>query len=100
METWADGRLVGGLFGVSVGGLFAAESKFHRETGASKHAVVALARMLEAEPVGPRLVDVQWATPHLESLGVVELARPAYLARLAELVEVPDPTCFSRPSAP
>lgn len=100
VETWADGRLVGGLFGVSVGGLFAAESKFHRETGASKAAVAALAGLLAAESTGPRLIDVQWATPHLRSLGVVELARPHYLRRLAELVEVPDPACFSRPSAP
>lgn len=94
VETWADGRLVGGLFGVSVGGLFAAESKFHRETGASKAAVVALARMLDAEPAGPRLVDVQWATPHLETLGVVEVTRATYLRRLAGLLDVPPPTCF------
>ena len=100
VETWADGHLVGGLFGVSVGGLFAAESKFHHRTGASKAAVVALARMLEAEAVGPRLVDVQWATPHLQTLGVTEIARPHYLRRLDELVEVPDPACFSRPSSP
>lgn len=94
VETWADGRLVGGLFGVAVGGLFAAESKFHVETGASKAAVVALARMLAAETTGPRLVDVQWSTPHLASLGVGELTRPAYLERLATLVDVPPPTCF------
>lgn len=100
VETWADGELVGGLFGVSVGGLFAAESKFHRETGASKAAVHALADMLAAEDTGPRLVDVQWATPHLETLGAVELVRPHYLGRLAELVKVPDPACFSRPSGP
>jgi len=98
VETWADGRLVGGLFGVSVGGLFAAESKFHRQTGASRAAVVALAQLLASEATGPRLIDVQWATPHLESLGVTELARPHYLRRLAELVEVPEPVCFSRPS--
>ena len=97
VETWSDGRLVGGLFGISVGGLFAAESKFHRETGASKAAVVALARLLAAEDTGPRLVDVQWATPHLETLGIVELARPHYLRRLADLVDVPDPACFSPP---
>ena len=100
VETWADGRLVGGLFGVAVGGLFAAESKFHRETGASKAAVHALAGLLAAEDAGPRLVDVQWATPHLESLGVVEVTRAAYLRRLADLVQVPAPACFSRPSAP
>ena len=98
VETWADGRLVGGLFGVSVGGLFAAESKFRHRTGASKAAVVALADLLAAETTGPRLVDVQWSTPHLRTLGVTELARSHYLRRLAELVEVPEPACFSRSS--
>ncbi len=100
VETWSEGRLVGGLFGVSVGGLFAAESKFHRETGASKAAVVALGRMLAAEGTGPRLVDVQWATPHLTTLGVVELDRRRYLDRLRELVQVPEPSCFRSPSGP
>lgn len=100
VETWLDGELVGGLFGVVVGGLFAAESKFHRTTDASKAAVVALARMLADEPGPPRLIDVQWSTPHLASLGVVEVTRQHYLARLEELALVPPPACFSgaRPS--
>ncbi len=98
VETWQDGRLVGGLFGVAVGGLFCAESKFHRETGASKAAVLALAELLADEPGPPRLVDVQWATPHLASLGVVELTRTQYLAGLSDLVRRPPPRCFDRPS--
>lgn len=95
VETWLDGRLVGGLFGVAVGGLFAAESKFHREPGASKAAVVALGRMLAAEPEQPRLVDVQWATEHLRTLGVVEVARSHYLALLPKLLSVPQPGCLA-----
>ncbi len=95
VETWLDGELVGGLFGVVMGGLFAAESKFHRTTDASKAAVVALARMLADEPGPPRLIDVQWSTPHLASLGVVEVTRQHYLARLEELVLMPPPACFS-----
>lgn len=95
VETWLDGQLVGGLFGVSVGGLFAAESKFHRVTDASKAAVVSLAELIAADPVGPRLVDVQWSSPHLRSLGVVDIARPRYLSLLADLVQLPEPVCFA-----
>lgn len=100
VETWLDGRLVGGLFGVVVGGLFAAESKFHRETDASKAAVLSLAEMLAAEPGGPGLVDVQWATPHLSTLGVVEVTRDHYLSQVADLVREPPPRCFRRPEGP
>ena len=96
VETWRDGRLVGGLYGVSVGGLFAGESMFHRERDASKVALVRLVELLreDAEP-GTRLVDVQWSTPHLASLGVVEEPRSAYLSRLEELVNAPTPRAFS-----
>ncbi len=82
------GRLVGGLYGVSVGGLFAGESMFHRVADASKVALVALVRRLtEAGPEG-RLLDVQWATPHLVSLGVVEISRADYLTRLERAVDL------------
>ena len=85
IETWRvadDGsaELVGGLYGVAIGGFFAAESKFHRATDASKVAVVALVERLRA--AGATLLDVQWLTPHLASLGTVELARAEYLERL------------------
>jgi leucyl/phenylalanyl-tRNA---protein transferase len=77
----ADGTLAGGLYGVEVGGLFAAESKFHVRTDASKVALAALvARLLEAG--GERLLDVQWCTDHLARLGAVEVPRAAYLRRL------------------
>lgn len=83
IEVWGtDGRLAGGLFGVEVGGLFAAESKFSRATDASKVAVVALADLLAADGRPGRLIDVQWRTDHLARLGVVEVPRGDYL-RLA-----------------
>ena len=67
VEAWdAGGTLAGGLYGVEVGGLFAAESKFHVRTDASKAAVAALVERLRAAG-GPRLLDVQWTTPHLRS---------------------------------
>jgi len=98
VETWLDGRLVGGLFGVVVGGLFAAESKFHRETDASKAAVLALAEMLVDGPGPTGLVDVQWSTPHLATLGVVEVTRAHYLRRLHDLVAGQEPACFRGPT--
>jgi leucyl/phenylalanyl-tRNA--protein transferase len=83
----ADGDLVGGLYGLAIGALFAGESMFHHETDASKTAVAAL-----AEIVGPAgLIDVQWLTPHLASLGVTEWPRQRYLAEIAALVDRPQP---------
>jgi leucyl/phenylalanyl-tRNA--protein transferase len=89
VECWDDGELVGGLYGVSIGGFFAGESMFHRATDASK---VALVRLVEvfAETDGA-LIDVQWQTPHLESLGVVEIPRVDYVGLLARAVEAPIP---------
>ncbi len=88
VETWQDDRLVGGLYGVAVGGLFAGESMFHRVTDASKVALVALVRHLEAHGAGePWMVDVQWRTDHLGSLGVREVSRTAYLGLLAALTK-------------
>ena len=89
VETWRDGRLVGGLYGVSVGGLFAGESMFHHETDASKAALVGLVALLDDGH--DRLVDTQWQTPHLASLGVTELPRAEYLRLLEPLLEVPLP---------
>ena len=76
--------LVGGLYGVHIERLFAGESMFHTETDASKVALVHLAGWLQE--VGVTLVDVQWSTPHLSSLGVIEVPRSEYLARLHEAV--------------
>ena len=92
IETWLDGELVGGLYGLAIGGLFAAESKFHRVTDASKAAVVAL---VEGITDGhPRLIDVQWHTEHLATLGVTEITRRAYLTRLREVANTPESSFF------
>lgn len=91
VETWAAGRLVGGLYGVAIGGLFAGESMFFREPDASKAALVALVEMLNDERAEDRLVDVQWQTPHLNSMGVIEVPRRDYLASLAKALIVPLP---------
>ncbi|MFC6344195.1 leucyl/phenylalanyl-tRNA--protein transferase, partial [Nocardioides hankookensis] len=91
VETWQGGRLVGGLYGVGIGGLFAGESMFHRERDASKVALVALVERLRATYAGERLLDVQWMTPHLASLGVVEVSRAEYLRRLTRALHVREP---------
>lgn len=85
VETWRDGRLVGGLYGVRIDGLFAGESMFHQETDASKVALVALVEWLRA--TGATLLDTQWSTPHLASLGVVDVPREEYLRLLDEALD-------------
>lgn len=80
VECWQDGELVGGLYGVAVGRLFAGESKFHTVTDASKVAVVATVGVLRSS--GFSLFDVQWRTEHLATLGVVAISRVEYLSRL------------------
>ena len=95
VEAWRDGRLAGGLYGVSIGGLFAGESMFHRETDASKVALVALVGLLRDAPDEPRLLDVQWRTPHLASLGCVEVSRRDYLDRLPQALAAGVPAAFA-----
>ena len=100
VETWqedAEGRLelAGGLYGVCIGGLFAAESKFHRARDASKVAVVALVDLLREG--GGTLLDVQWTTPHLASLGAVDVPRARYLELVADAVARPQPSTFPDP---
>jgi leucyl/phenylalanyl-tRNA--protein transferase len=90
VEAWDDQGLAGGLYGVAVDGLFAGESMFHHRTDASKVALVGLVDLL-AEDGAPRLLDVQWATEHLRSLGAVEVPRSGYLARLAGVRDLPLP---------
>jgi leucyl/phenylalanyl-tRNA--protein transferase len=87
IEVWADSRLVGGVYGVAVGGLFAAESMFHTARDASKIALAALVVHLGAR--GFQLLDVQLLTPHLASLGAVEIRRETYLARVATVRDLP-----------
>jgi leucyl/phenylalanyl-tRNA--protein transferase len=97
VEAWSrdDGELVGGLYGLAIGGLFAGESMFHRRTDASKAALVGLVGLLRDDGVAGRLLDVQWQTPHLASLGAVEVGRADYVARVAAAVELPLPPAFA-----
>jgi leucyl/phenylalanyl-tRNA---protein transferase len=86
IEVWEGLELVGGLIGIELGGLFAGESMFHTArvgAPASRAAVIGLSELL----AGPgRLIDVQWCTPHLAAIGVAEMARTEYLARLPGLL--------------
>jgi leucyl/phenylalanyl-tRNA--protein transferase len=82
VETWRDNQLVGGLYGVSVYGAFFGESMFHRETDASKVALVALVERLREREF--RLLDTQYTTSHLRVFGAVEIPRPKYLRLLKQ----------------
>lgn len=87
IECREDGELVGGLYGVAIGSFFAGESMFHTAPDASKVALVALVDAMKA--TGGALLDVQWITPHLESLGAVELDRSEYLNLVRNAVSQP-----------
>ena len=94
VEAWRDGELLGGLYGLALGGLFAGESMYHRATDASKCALVGLADLVFADGDPRRIIDVQWATPHLASLGVSEIPRSDYLVRLERSLALPVPSSF------
>ncbi len=83
----ATGELVGGLYGIHIRGLFAGESMFHHTRDASKVALVGLVNHLRS--IGVILLDVQWLTPHLASLGAVEIPRSDYLSQLANALAIP-----------
>lgn len=93
VETWdASGVLVGGLYGVSLGGLFAGESMFHDEAIGRDASKVALMRLVrELLLARAELLDVQWLTPHLATLGAVELDRLEFLGLLSDALESPTP---------
>ncbi len=91
VEVWSGDRLVGGLYGVAVGGLFAGESMFHHARDASKVALIGLVGLLD-DGIPGRLLDVQWATPHLESLGAVQVPRQRYLRLLSKALALPLPS--------
>jgi leucyl/phenylalanyl-tRNA--protein transferase len=84
VEAWLEGRLVGGLYGVAIGGAFFGESMFHREPGASKVALHALVVRLRSQ--GYTLLDTQWITPHLRNFGAIEIPRSVYRELLAASV--------------
>jgi leucyl/phenylalanyl-tRNA--protein transferase len=86
VETWQDGSLVGGLYGVALGGAFFGESMFHRVNDASKVALVALVERLRDR--GYRLLDTQWVTEHLLQFGAVEVPRRRYLRLLSDALKV------------
>ncbi len=92
VEAWADGELVGGLYGIAIGGLFAGESMFHRRTDGSKVALVGLVDLLVDG--GAALLDVQWKTDHLATLGAISIPRPEYLERVAGAIALPLPAAF------
>ena len=93
VEAWDrdSGELAGALYGVAIGGLFAGESMFHRGTDASKVALVGLVERLDRRG----LLDVQWCTPHLESLGVVAIPAAEYQRRLRRALALPLPAAFA-----
>ena len=90
VEVWYQHELAGGVYGVSIGGLFAAESKFYRVRDASKVALVSLVGHLKAR--GYTLLDIQQLTPHTARLGATVIPRAEYLERLAEAIKLP--VCF------
>jgi leucyl/phenylalanyl-tRNA--protein transferase len=87
VEVWREGELVGGLYGVSVGGMFAGESMFSTANDASKVALVRFAQQLERWDFS--LIDAQFHTDHLARLGAFEIPRRAYLERLALALRAP-----------
>jgi leucyl/phenylalanyl-tRNA--protein transferase len=87
VETWIDGELAGGLYGVAIGRVFFGESMFSRARDASKIALVALVAHLKSAEF--RLIDCQMRTRHLESLGAREIARRRFSGLLEELIHYP-----------
>jgi len=86
VEVHDGDRLVGGLYGVALGGAFFGESMFHTATDASKIALVALIDRLRDR--GFTLLDTQWVTPHLQQFGAIEIPRPDYLRKLEESLQL------------
>ena len=86
IECWQEEKLVGGLYGVSIGAAFFGESMFHTETDASKVALAALVARLKAG--GYKLLDIQFITEHLKQFGAIEIPRADYLTRLARSIEL------------
>jgi leucyl/phenylalanyl-tRNA--protein transferase len=86
VETWQDGVMVGGLYGVALGGAFFGESMFHRVSDASKAALAALVDRLRGR--GYALLDTQWVTGHLAQFGAIEIPRRRYLKLLDEALKI------------
>ncbi|MGI8820733.1 MAG: leucyl/phenylalanyl-tRNA--protein transferase [Chthoniobacterales bacterium] len=87
LETWRDGKIAGGLYGVAIGGAFFGESMFHDVTDASKVALCALVDRLRAQRF--LLLDTQWLTPHLQRFGAIEMSRRQYMYLLGRATALP-----------
>jgi leucyl/phenylalanyl-tRNA--protein transferase len=98
VEAWDAEGLAGGLYGVSIGGFFAGESMFHRRTDASKVALLALDEILQTVPGA--VIDTQWTTDHLVSLGAFDITRGDYASLLATALDQPPPLLFTVPPDP
>lgn len=96
VEAWnrETGELAGGLYGVAIGGLFAGESMFFRQRDASKVALVELVRLLRDDGRPGRIIDVQWLTAHLATLGAIEIPRARYLGLLERALDLPRPAAL------
>ena len=90
VESWVDGELTGGVYGISIGAFFAAESMFYRQTDGSKAALTGLVGRLRER--GFELLDTQFVTEHTRSLGATEISRAAYLSRLRTAIQRQDVT--------
>ena len=88
-----QGQLAGGLYGVRINRFFAGESMFHRQRDASKVALMALVQLMQDSAM--QLLDVQWCTPHLASLGAVEVSRRRYLRALPAALSLPLPPAWA-----
>jgi leucyl/phenylalanyl-tRNA--protein transferase len=86
VEAWLEGKLAGGLYGVSLGGAFFGESMFHKVTDASKVALCALVERLRAKKF--LMLDTQWLTPHLLQFGGIEIPRSQYLHLLGRALQL------------
>jgi len=96
IEAWDTDGLAGGLYGVSIGGFFAGESMFHRRTDASKVALAALDEIMQSVPGA--LIDTQWTTDHLVSLGAFDVTRNDYARLLTTALDQSQPRQFDRPT--
>lgn len=92
VECWREGALVGGIYGVAIGGAFFGESMFSRVSNASKVALAHLAQLLQASGYG--LFDTQFVNDHLIQFGVVEIPRRDYLKRLHDAILLTPQPCF------
>ncbi|WBQ05334.1 leucyl/phenylalanyl-tRNA--protein transferase [Kribbella sp. CA-293567] len=95
VEAWDGDVLAGGLYGVAIGGLVAGESMFHHRTDGSKAAVAGLVELLSDKYAADRVLDIQWVTSHLATLGAVEIPREVYVRRVERALELPLPEAFS-----